>query len=266
MNPRRAMRLPALRRLALCALVAASAVTGCHAQQTPPPTSGFTEPQDSSRGFRPPAAYTEGTASADGTGRFYLGREIARVMDHRGAAWLERPERERTELPALVVENLDLRGDEVVADIGAGTGYFTFRIAPEVPRGRVLAVDIQPEMLTIIERRAAADGTDNVETVLGSETDPGLAGARVDLSLIVDAYHEFAYPREMGQALFDATRPGGRLVLIEYRAEDDAVPIRRLHKMTEAQVRRELEAVGFRFVENRSFLPQQHFLVFERPK
>ena len=241
--------------------------TGCRAQQTPPPDPRpLTESQDSSRGFRAPSPYTEGPASEDGTGRYYMGRELARVMDHRGAAWLERPQRERTELPALVVENLDLNGDETVADIGAGTGYFTFRIAPLLPNGRIIAVDIQPEMLAIIGRRANADYTPNVETVRGTEDDPNLPPASVDVSLIVDAYHEFAYPREMGEALFDATKPGGRLVLVEYRAEDAAVPIRRLHKMSEAQARRELEAVGFRFVENRAFPPQQHFLVFQRPE
>ncbi|NNF59098.1 MAG: methyltransferase [Rhodothermaceae bacterium] len=248
-------------------LAAALAAAGCQAQHTPPrdTTSALTPPRDTSGGFRAPSPYTEGAASADGTGRYYMGREIARVMDHRGAAWLERPERERTELPALVVENLDLQGDEIVADIGAGTGYFTFRIAPLVPQGRVLAVDIQPQMLSILERRAEEEAMPNVAPVWGAEDDPRLQTESVDVTLIVDAYHEFFYPREMAEAIYDATRPGGRLVLVEYRAEDPSVPIRRLHKMSEAQVRRELEAAGFRFVENRDFLPQQHFLVFERP-
>ena len=260
--------LPISPRLLPLILVVALATAGCQAQEIPSPdtTSALAPPRDTSGGFRAPSPYTEATASADGTGRYYMGREIARVMDHRGAAWLERPERERTELPALVVENLDLQGDEVVADIGAGTGYFTFRIAPLVPQGRVLAVDIQPQMLSMLERRAEEEGAPNVAPVWGAEDDPRLQAGAVDVTLIVDAYHEFAYPREMGQALFDATRPGGRLVLVEYRAEDPSVPIRQLHKMSEAQVRRELEAVGFRYVENRDFLPQQHFLVFERPE
>ena len=256
-------------RLLLLAAALFGAAVGCQTQQTPrpdprpDPRHAFADSQEA-RGLRGP--YTQGPASADGTGRFYMGREIARVMDHRGAAWLERPERERTELPARVVQNLDLRPTDVVADIGAGTGYFTFRIAPLVPQGRVLAVDIQPEMLEIIDRRAEAEGARNVVTVRGTETDPRLPRRGVDVTLISDAYHEFSNPREMAEAIYEATRPGGRLVVIEYRAEDPAVPIRPIHKMSEAQARRELEAAGWRFVENRRFLPQQHFLVFERPR
>ena len=210
-------------------------------------------------------AYETGPRSADGTGRYYLGREIARVMSHRGAAWLERPDREREERPALLVRNLDLEPDDVVADLGAGTGYFTFRIAPLVPEGRVYAVDIQPEMLRIVEARAEEEGVGNVAPVLGTETSPGLRPESTDLTLLVDAYHEFSDPRAMLAGIYRATRPGGRLVLVEYRGEDPTVPIKPLHKMTEAQVRREVEAAGFRFVENRDVLPQQHLLVFERP-
>jgi len=244
--------------LAAFGVAAFLAAVGCQAQGPPP--NALADTQE----VRGP--YREGPASADGTGRYYMGREIARVMDHRGAAWLERPERERTELPDRVVENLDLRPTDVVADIGAGTGYFAFRIAPHVPEGRVLAVDIQPEMLAIIERRAEEEGVPNVAPIWGAEDTPRLQAGAVDVSLIVDSYHEFYYPREMAEAIFEATRPGGRIVLVEYRAEDASVPIRPLHKMSEAQARRELEAAGFRFVENRGFLPQQHFLVFERPR
>ena len=209
--------------------------------------------------------YETGPQSADGTGRYYYGREIARVMSHRGAAWLERPDREREERPEVLVENLDLEPDDVVADLGAGTGYFTFRIAPLVPEGRVYAVDIQPEMLRIVEARAEEDGVSNVAPVLGTATSPGLRPGSTDLTLVVDSYHEFSHPAEMLAAIFEATRPGGRLVLVEYRAEDPEVPIRRLHKMTEAQARLEVETAGFRFVENLDVLPQQHLLVFERP-
>ena len=212
------------------------------------------------------SAYEQGEASADGTGRRYMGREVARVMSHRGAAWLERDDRALEERPDILLRALDLPPDAVVADLGAGTGYFTFRLAREVPEGRVYAVDIQREMLAIVEARADRDGVRNVEPVLGTESDPNLPAASVDVSLLVDSYHEFAYPREMLAALYRATRPGGRVVLVEYRAEDPNVPIRELHKMTEAQARREVEAAGFRFVENRDDLPQQHFLVFERPR
>ena len=211
-------------------------------------------------------AYEEGPSSPDGTGRYYLGREIARVMSHRGAAWLERPDREREERPEVLIRALDLEADDVVADLGAGTGYFTFRIAPLVPQGRVYAVDIQAEMLRIIEDRAETEGFGNVAPVLGTETGPGLRASSTDLTLLVDSYHEFSHPAEMLAGIYRATRPGGRIVLVEYRAEDPDVPIRRLHKMTEAQVRLEVEAAGFRFVENRDVLPQQHLLVFERPE
>lgn len=212
------------------------------------------------------AAYRYGTPSRDGIGKFYLGREISHVMGHLGAGWLERPSRQQEERTDLLVRNLPLTEDDVVADVGAGTGYFSFRIAPAVPRGEVLAVDIQPEMLAIIEERGREEDVDNVRGIRGSVTDPNLPEAAVDLALIVDAYHEFSHPREMAAGLLRALRPGGLLVLVEYRAEDPSVPIKRLHKMSEAQARRELAAAGFEFVRNEDFLPQQHFLVFRRPR
>ena len=209
--------------------------------------------------------YEQREPSRDGTGRFYMGREIAQVMSHRGAAWLERADREREERPDALVDALYLAPDAVVTDLGAGTGYFTFRLAERVPRGRVYAVDIQPEMLRILEDRMEADGVANVAPILGSTQGPGLRPRSTDLTLIVDAYHEFSHPREMLEAVYTSTRPGGRLVLVEYRAEDPDVPIKRLHKMTEEQARLEAEAAGFRFVENLDVLPQQHLLIFERP-
>ena len=209
--------------------------------------------------------YTQKEPSRDGTGKVYMGREIAQVMGHRGAAWLERPERAETELPERVVRGLVLDSSDVVADIGAGTGYFTFRVAPEVPRGTVYAVDIQPEMLDIIRRRVEEHGVSNVEPVRGTVQDPNLPGGAVDVAFIVDAYHEFSYPREMVQGIAEALRPGGRLVLVEYRGEDPTVPIKPLHKMTETQVRREIEAAGLRWRETKDMLPQQHFVVFEKP-
>jgi FkbM family methyltransferase len=210
-------------------------------------------------------AYTWTEPSRDGIGKVYMGREISQVMGHRGAGWLERPGREREERPQRVVEALDLEPDDVVADVGAGTGYFTFRIAPRVPEGRVLAVDIQPQMLERIETRMRREGVDNVQTILGAASDPRLAPDSLDVALVVDAYHEFSHPREMAQALRKALRPRGRLVLVEYRGEDPDVAIKPLHKMTEAQVRKELEAAGLRFVRTVGTLPTQHILVFERP-
>ncbi len=210
--------------------------------------------------------YEQKSPSRDGIGKVYMGREISHVMGHLGAAWLERPEREREERTDLLIDLLPLAADNVVADIGAGTGYFTFPVAERVPEGKVLAVDIQPEMLAIIEERKRALGRDNVETVLGEIDDPGLGEDAVDLIFIVDAYHEFSHPWEMGTAMARALRPGGKLVLIEYRAEDASVPIKRLHKMSEAQAKLEMAELGLGWVETRNELPQQHVLVFQKPK
>jgi ubiquinone/menaquinone biosynthesis C-methylase UbiE len=208
--------------------------------------------------------YVYGKASSDGIGKYYMGREISHVMGHLGAAWLERPTREREERTDRLLKNLPLAPDSVVADIGAGTGYFTFPMAKQVPEGRVLAVDIQPEMLNMISARMASEDVSNIQPVLGSERDPGLEPSSVDLILLVDAYHEFAWPREMGIAMARSLKPGGRLVLIEYRAEDPSVPIKRLHKMSVKQALKEMEAVGLKLERNGKFLPQQHFMVFRR--
>lgn len=211
------------------------------------------------------ALYEQIRPSRDGIGKVYMGREISHVMGHLGAAWLERPEREREERTDLLIEKLPLDADDVVADIGAGTGYFSFPMASRVPGGRVLAVDIQQEMLDIITARAAKLGVENLDTVLGTVMDPHLPDDSVDLVLIVDAYHEFSHPREMGAAIAKALRPGGRLVLVEYRGEDPRIPIKRLHKMTEAQAQTEMAAIGLEWEHTGDFLPQQHFLVFRKP-
>lgn len=209
--------------------------------------------------------YELGQASRDGIGKFYMGREISHVMGHRGAAWLERPEREREERTDLLINALPLETDSVVADIGAGTGYFSFPMAERVPDGKVLAVDIQQEMLDIVAARKQQTGITNVEPVLGTVGDPGLDDNSVDLVLIVDAYHEFSYPYEMGMAIANALRPGGALVLIEYRGEDRSVPIKPLHKMTQSQAKLEMAEVGLEWERTEDFLPQQHFLVFRKP-
>ena len=214
----------------------------------------------------PPGAYRWGKPDRDGIGKYYMDRQISHVMGHLGAPWLEREGREREERTDLIIANLSLEDNSVVADIGAGTGYFSFPVARRVPGGRVLAVDIQEEMLNIIEKRKKQAGIGNIETVLGSATDPNLPAEKVDLAFIVDAYHEFSHPFEMSQAIFSALKPGGRLVLIEYRGEDASVPIKRLHKMTQQQVRKEMQALGFRWEGTRDFLPQQHFMTFTKPK
>ena len=210
--------------------------------------------------------YTTGLPSRDRIGKFYMGREISHVMGHLGAGWLERPERERQERTDLLIAGLILSDDIVVADIGAGTGFFTFPIAQRVHRGKVFAVDIQPEMLARIARRKTLEKVVNVETVLGEQDDPKLPKNQIDLAFIVDAYHEFSFPREMGERLKESLRPGGQLVLVEYRAEDPCVPIKRLHKMSEVQVKQEMAAIGLDWVRTDSYLPQQHVLVFQRPE
>ena len=202
----------------------------------------------------------------DGVGKFYMGREIAHVMGHLGAEWLERSDRVATEKPDDVVKNFQLKPTDIVADIGAGTGYFTFRIGPVVKNGKVFAVDIQPEMLALMETKKNALRMDNVVMVQGAEKDTNLPADSIDLAFMVDAYHEFSYPREMMQSIVKSLKPGGRVVLIEYRAEDPDVPIKRVHKMTVAQVRKELEAVGLRWKETKGFLPYQHFIIFTKPE
>jgi ubiquinone/menaquinone biosynthesis C-methylase UbiE len=212
------------------------------------------------------APHYETTApSRDGIGKVYMGREISQVMGHRGARWLERSSRVREERPDRVIEAMALARDAEVADIGAGTGYFTVRLAERVPEGRVFAVDVQPEMLDILRRRLAREDIDNVEPVLGREDDPRLPSNSIDAALLVDAYHEFAYPREMMQGIVAALRPGGRVILVEYRGEEPRIPIKPLHKMTEAQARREMTAVGLQHVATLDVLPTQHILIFENP-
>ena len=164
--------------------------------------------------------------SQGGTGKFYMGREISLVMGHQGAGWLERPQRIQEEMPDQVVANMTLDPDHVVADIGAGTGYFSFRIARLVPEGKVLAVDIQPEMLALIEQRKQEEGVSNIEGVRGQIDDPNLEPNSLDAAIMVDAYHEFSHPFEMIKGIYEALKPGGRIFLLEYRGEDPTVPIR----------------------------------------
>ena len=206
--------------------------------------------------------YQHRTASYDGIGKVYMGREIAQVMGHLGAEWLERPEREQEERTDLLLQALNLSPTDVVADIGAGTGYFTFRIAPNVPKGHVLAVDIQPEMIDFLTQGKHKYKASNVKPILGTITNPKLPANGVDLVLLVDAYHEFSHPREMMEQIVKALKPGGRVVLVEYRAEDPNVPIKVLHKMSLAQATNEMKAVGLRLQRNDKRLPQQHIMIF----
>ena len=209
--------------------------------------------------------YTTTRPSDDGIGKVYLGREIAKVMSHGGADWLERPDRENEEAPSKAIDMMELKPTDVVADIGAGTGYFSFRMAKRVPQGKVLAEDIEPEMIQDIRVEIETNRVKNVEPVQGTTRDPHLPAGAVDVVLMVDAYHEFDHPREMMEAIFRALKPGGRVVDLEYRAEDDKVLIKPHHKMTEAQAVKEMTAVGFKHLKTLHDLPQQHFLVFQKP-
>ena len=203
--------------------------------------------------------------SRDGIGKVYMGREIAQVMGHEGAYWLERPSRELQEHPQAIVDLLSLESDDVVADIGTGTGFMAVRLAEQVSDGAVLAVDIQPEMLELLASRLDEAGIANIEPVQGAVDNPHLPAESVDLALMVDAYHEFEFPMEMMTHLKTALKPGGRVVLAEYRAENPLVLIKRLHKMSESQVKREMQAMGFMWQKTDESLPQQHLLFFEKP-
>lgn len=200
----------------------------------------------------------------DGIGKFYMGREIAQVMGHVAADWLERPEREREEQPNKLLDALKLKEDDVVADIGAGSGYLTFRIAKRVGKGKVLAVDIQPEMLDIIRKRMKEKKVANVEPIQGTETDPKLPANSVDLILMVDVYHEFSFPFEMTEAMVRSLKTGGRIVFVEYRKEDPKVYIKLVHKMYEKQVIKEMEPHPLRWLKTLDVLPSQHIIIFEK--
>ena len=210
-------------------------------------------------------AYETITPSPGGIGKVFMGREIAQVMGHQGITWLERDEREAEEAPSRLIEALSLAPDTVIADIGAGSGYHSLRIAPKLPQGRVVAVDIQREMLDFLAARAAERQISNITLHQGEIDDLKLPASSLDAALMVDSYHEFSHPQEMLASLLRALKPGGRVFLIEFRGEDPRVPIKPLHKMTADQARREFEACGFRFLENRRHLPWQHLLVFGRP-
>jgi len=201
----------------------------------------------------------------DGIGKFYLGREIAYVMGHQAAGWLERPEREKEERSSVLLKSLRLKAGEVVADVGAGSGYFTFPLAEQVgPSGKVYAVDIQPEMLALIRKRMRERKVNNVIPVKGTETDPKIPAEAVDLILLVDVYHEFSHPYEMTCAMVRALKPGGRLVFVEYRLEDPDVPIKVVHKMSQRQVLREMEPHPLRHARTINNLPWQHIIIFEK--
>lgn len=213
-----------------------------------------------------PPYETRAEHDPNGIGRFYMGREIAHVMGHQAAGWLERPERETEERTDLLLEAMQIRPGEVLADIGAGSGYFSWRMAKATGQaGKVFAVDIQQEMLDLLQRNMARREVKNVVSILGTTSDPKLPPASVDTMLMVDVYHEFDQPFEMLASMVKGLKKGGRIVLVEFRAEDPAVNIKKVHKMTEAQARTEFELFPeLRWEKTISVLPQQHIMIFRK--
>jgi len=206
--------------------------------------------------------YTYKEGSYDGIGKWYLGREIAHVMGYQGMNWLERDSREKEENTSRLIKNMNIQPDDAIADIGAGSGYHVFKMAPLTKNGKIYAVDIQEEMLTAIKKKKEQKGIGNIKLVQGSEKSVNLAAHSVDKVLMVDVYHEFNFPYEMIQSIKKALKTDGQIFLIEYRAEDKSVPIKPLHKMREAQAVKEMQAAGFKLKENISNLPWQHCMVF----
>jgi len=198
----------------------------------------------------------------NGIGKWYMDREIAYVMGYEGIGWLERSEREKEENVSKLIQNMGIKPNDTIADIGAGSGYHVFRIAPIANKGMVYAVDIQTEMLMAIENIKERSKIKNIKTILGSEESVYLPKNSVDKILMVDVYHEFSFPIEMINSIKSALKPEGELFLIEYRAEDPNVPIKKIHKMSEKQAVKEMNAAGFKLKKNINNLPWQHCMIF----
>ena len=209
--------------------------------------------------------YRSVPANADGIGKSYMGRQIAHVMGWQGAGWLEREEREREERSDLLLRILSLAPGMSVADVGAGTGYYSRRIADAIgPNGKVYAIDVQPEMFAMLQSVAKQRGYGHITPLLGATNDVKLPAGSVDVAIMVDVYHELEFPYEVLASIVRAVKPGGRVVFVEYRAEDPRVPIKRLHKMSEAQIRREAEVHSLVWERTASDLPWQHVVIFKR--
>jgi len=210
------------------------------------------------------STYTYRAASPGGTGKFYLGREIARVMGASNADWLDRTSRPQEENTQLTIDKIEIPSTGIIADIGAGTGYYTFKLAPKVPKGKVYAVEIQDEMIAALNERKKQLNNINVEVIKGGFTSPNLPANSVDLAIMVDVYHELEYPAEMLESIKKSLKKDGKLLLVEYKGEDPAVAIMPLHKTTVAQLNKELQANGFTLGYEGKFLPIQHFLLYKK--
>ncbi len=212
----------------------------------------------------PQLNYTYKPRSADGTGKFYADREIAQVMDADGAAWLDRKDRQKEENSKLAIEKMNLQPTSVVADIGAGTGYYTFKIAKKVPLGKVYAVEIQDELIKYLNDQKKELDASNVEVIKGDAKSPHLPDSSIDLAILIDVYHELQYPKEMMHNISKSLKKNGKLLLLEYRAEDPKIPVLPLHKMSIAQTNKEMAANGFKLSLDGEFLPIQHFLLYQK--
>lgn len=209
--------------------------------------------------------YITTPAIQDGIGKRYMGRDISGVMGWQGAAWLERQEREREERTDLLLSALAIQPGMVVADVGAGTGYLSRRMAPSVmPGGKIIALDVQPEMVRILENRIKSSGLTQIEARLSKVDDVKLPAGTVDMVVMVDVYHELAFPFEVMTSVMKALKPGGRVVFVEYKAEDPKVPIKTLHKMSEAQIRKEAGVFALDWERTVSTLPWQHVVIFRK--
>ena len=206
--------------------------------------------------------YTYREPSLNGTGKIYMGREIAKIMSFEGVAWLERNTRSQEENTNLAISRLPFSKNSVVADIGAGSGFYTFRVAPRVKQ--VYAVEIQNDALKYLRDKSKELNLNNVLVVKASEKSPELPANTVDVAFMVDVYHELLFPKEVLQAIKKSLKPQGKLVLIEYKGEDPSIAIKAEHKMTVMQVEKELNSNGFKLIKNGQFMPIQHFLVFQK--
>ncbi len=208
--------------------------------------------------------YATKPGDPNGINKWYMGRQIAQVMSHYGIDWLEREEREIEENTTQLLKNLSVKPGMVVADIGAGSGYHSALLSKMVGSGKVFAVDVEPEMIAYLNARIKQEKLSHIVPVLSTEKNVALPENTVDIILLVDVYHEFSFPYEMALSMRSALKPGGKLVLVEFRAEDPTVPIKNIHKMSEKQSVKELKAAGFIFEKNMDNLPWQHCMVFTK--
>jgi len=210
--------------------------------------------------------YTVKPGDPNGINKWYMGRQIAHVMSHFGIEWLERKEREMEENTTQLLKNLAVQPGTVIADIGAGSGYHSALLSKMVGNGKVYAVDVEPEMIAYLKDRIKLEGHKNIIPVLSTEQKVSLPANSIDIMLLVDVYHEFSFPHEMTLSMLEALKPGGKLVLVEFRSEDPSVPIKTIHKMSEQQSVKEFKASGFLFEKNIGNLPWQHCLIFRKPQ